>query len=142
MIASPLAALVTWLAGRPELHTLVEGRVYGAELPPGAAASMPRKAVLCRYAGMGTGPGARDYVRRGSARVDLWCYGETPYEAERVRLVAYAALKELERALVGTTLIFPVVKLAGPIPIRDPDTDWPIVVDTYQLATGEADQAA
>jgi len=65
------------------------------------------------------------------------CYGETPFEADQVRRVVHGALKAIKRVIQGGTLIHHVLPAGGPISLRDPDGDWPLEFQAWDVLTAE-----
>lgn len=96
---------------------------------------MPRYAVVLKEAGGGLiGQAYQDY---GDVRLDITCYGATPYQASRLSSAVYSALKHLEREVVSGVLLHwarPSSKSTG---ARDPDTDWPVSVSSWQVLSAE-----
>jgi hypothetical protein len=117
-----------------DVGQLVAGRVYGAELPGGDAGSMPRAAVVVGVAGTPSlRPGTRDYIGWSKRRVDIRCYGQSFQQAMRVAAAVDAHLKEWERRGINGVLVDSFTHTAGPIQFRDADTDWPLVVTTWNV---------
>ena len=101
---------------------------------------MPRKAVILRYAGRGNSPvGHNDYVRHNSIRLDVWHYGETFYQADRVKREVHQTMKTIGMPPVNqsSVRVHSASDVAGPISLQDPDTAWPIIVDTYSVFYSE-----
>ncbi|MCQ4575417.1 MAG: hypothetical protein NOU37_09265 [Candidatus Brocadiales bacterium] len=139
-IPEPLTALVSFLEADADVATLAGTRIYGYELPQSEAASgqMPRKAVVLNPAGGGgVGPGVSDYVEVQHLRVDVFCYGETPFEASKLRLAVHNAFKHLKRITQDNTLIHSATLSGGPIALRDQDTAWPISMESWLVLTSE-----
>ncbi len=141
-----IQALVAHLSLQPGVVDLVQDgqtmHVYGLELAGSVAPDMPRKALVLQMAG-GTGPiGARDFVPVQYMRVDAFCYGETGAEATRLQRVVHDALKGLSNAVAGDTLIRSVSIDSGPRYFKDPDTDWPTVIESFLVMASECELAA
>lgn len=136
-IPDPVAALVTLLRADAGVAALAPVRVFGARLPATEVASMPRKAVVIRRAGAGASAGNRSRIRVSKPRCDVFAYGETPYEASRLDLACYEALKQMEAQNIGTCRIWDAVLINGPIDLTEEDTTWPIVFRTYLVAAAE-----
>ncbi len=132
-----IGALVTFL-NTGDVNTLTGGRVYGGDLDEAEVPNMPRAALVVAYAGGGTlGVGANSYLRVGEIRVDLRCYGETPYEADRIHRAAHGLMKHMRRDVVSSVLLHHAVNSGGPLQLRDPKTDWPFVLRTYMVTAAE-----
>lgn len=140
MSATALEGLVAYLTADPtdELNTLIAGRVYGLELPQAQSASMPRNAVVLNLAG---GPGSRDYVRIGMFRVDVWNYGENPIAALKVQRASHdllKAIKHKEKIVSGSgVLLHNAIESSGPNYFKDPDTDWPVCIESWVVTASE-----
>jgi hypothetical protein len=134
-LADPIEALVTWLKADADTAALVGTRVFGGELPTAQNASMPRRCVVIQPAGGGImGNAYQDY---GDFRVDVDCYGETPYEAWRTYLAVAGALKHLNRELSEGVLLHWARASGKGVSGRDPDTDWPITFASFQVLAAE-----
>lgn len=131
-----IAGLRAFLLADPDVAALVSGRVFGGELAGAEAASMPRKAIVVARAG---GPGAigKGYQRYGDIGVELRCYGETPHSADQLWRRAYPALKQLARVIEDGCLIHWAKLGGGPMALRDPDTDWPFTLASFQVLVAE-----
>ncbi|MEK7765273.1 MAG: DUF3168 domain-containing protein [bacterium] len=137
MIADAMGALVALLKADAGLALLVAERVYAGELPRGEVDRMPRKAIVLQPSG-GLGPGA-DYLDVGPQRFDLFAYGETPFEADRVRRQAYEVLKRMRRQARANTLLYHVTPAGGLLSLRDPDTDWPVAFQSFSVLYAEVE---
>jgi hypothetical protein len=134
MIADSLSALVAYLSAQAEVSGLVAGRVYGAELPAVEVPSMPRHVILVRWAG---GSGTLVQARLHSGRVDVWSYGITPFEANRLWRSVYPALKSLDRRVYAQTLLHGLREAGGPMNVREPATEWPAVIQSWQILAAD-----
>lgn len=132
----PLSALITFLKADVDLAALVSTRVFGDELPAGQTTAMPRKCVVVEPSG-GTQSIGRAYQNYGDGRFDIKSYGETPFEAARVQLAVYGAMKALRRKTHSGVLLHWAIRSGGPLPLRDPDTDWPSRFESYQVLAAE-----
>lgn len=135
MISNTFVGLVNLLKADAEIVALVGTRVFGYRLPASEAGSLPRKTIVIRPAG---GPGARGFVKHRFIRVDVFCYGETEFEADELCREVHDTLKQLPRTKAASALINNVDNEAGPIYMVDPDTDWPVVWESWLVATAEA----
>lgn len=138
MIADPTKAVIDILKANANITTLVGTRVFGVELPQVEAKNMPRKAIVIQPSGGGTFPvGSNDFVEHSTLRFDAFCYGETSFEAERVRREVYDVLKQLKRTVINTVLIHWINPAGGLISLRDPDTDWSVMFQSFQIFFAE-----
>jgi hypothetical protein len=117
--------------------TLAESRVFVDEIPPGETASMSRKCIVIEPSGPSVLGGA--FQEYGDGRYDIRCYGETPYEAARLQAQVYQVMKHLQRETHAGVLIHWARRSGGPIPLRDPDTDWPFRFESYQVLIAEVE---
>lgn len=131
----PTKGLIEYLKSVTAVNDLISGRAFGDEVPKSETGSMPRKCIVVEPSGPGfLGTGYQDY---GDGRFDVRSYGETPYEAARVQLAVYGAMKELRRARAATVLLHWAKRVGGPMPLRDPDTKWPYRFESYQVLVAE-----
>lgn len=136
MSADVIAGLVQVLKDDPAVAALAGARVFGLELPPTEAKAMPRKAIVLRASG-GASLAAGATVEHDSQRVDLMAYGETPFEAARLRRTAADAFKGLQRQVSAGTLIHWVEPAGGFATERDPDAAWPLAFQSFQAFYAE-----
>lgn len=137
-----LVSVVTYLQADPALTALVGQRVFGQELDRDEAPSMPRKAVVVKTAGSALAWERDGYANLSGYRLDIWHYGETPYEAWRTRLASCQRMKDLERRVVAGVLLHGANRVGGPLPMRDPTTDWPLLIETWELLASDVAAAA
>lgn len=138
MIANPTKAVIDILKADSSITALVSTRVFGIELPQDEAKNMPRKAIVIQPSGGGTFPvGSNDFVEHSTLRFDAFCYGETPFEAEKVRREVYDVLKQLKRTVINTVLIHWINSAGGLISLRDPETHWPVMFQSHQMFFAE-----
>lgn len=140
-IPDPTAAVVAFLIADTGVASQVtdpatsEVRVYGAELEEDQVVNMPSKAIVVKpapSAGLRVG-----YMRIGTNSYDIWCFGASPFEAGEVRLAVYEALKFLNREVANDTLLHWAQETGGAMSFRDPDTDWPVQLQTFQVLAAE-----
>lgn len=112
-------------------------RVFGIEIPKSEVdlKLMPRKLLVVRQSGQGGGSGG--YTRIQKTMVDVLCYGETPYEAELLRLEVHRFLKDFRRRTSKGFLLHSFDSVNGPIPTREPTTEWPYVLETWRCMASE-----
>lgn len=134
MSENPITAIRTMLLADTDVAAEVGTRVFGQELPRGQTEAMPQKCLVVTSVG-GIDPAA--YIPVGHVRLDVRCYGKTPREADSVWVDVYDALKYLERAVHGTTLLHSAQMEGGPRSLRDPDAGWPFTLSTWVLRYGE-----
>lgn len=136
-IPDPLEAVVAFLAADVDTNALTSSRVYGVELPPSQVESMPRKSIVIRRSGGGPSVGDSSRIPWSLPRMDVFSYGETPYQASRVDLAAYRALKQMTPHKRGTCRLVDAQLSAGPIDLREQETPWPLVWRSYLVGAVE-----
>jgi hypothetical protein len=127
-------ALRTFLKADSAVATASSGRVYGQELPRTENPSMPRAAVVLKAAG---GMGGLAYLRLRNRRVDVDCYGATMREAEQLYVVVSDCLKQMRRNVTSSVLIHSADISSDGVSARDPETDWPMCVGSFQVLAAE-----
>lgn len=136
MIQDHIVAVTDILKADSGVASLVGSRVFGIELPKAETQHMPRKAIVVKQSG---GIGSRDYIRHSNPRIDVFCYGETPYEARKLRREVYDVLQQLKRTVINSTLVHWFNPSGGPLDLRDPETQWSLCFESYDCYM--ADQA-
>ena len=127
-IEDGIGALIAYLSAQSAISDAMSARVYGLEIPKADAPNMPRKAIVINNAGgLGEDSGL-DVFRH---RFDFKCYGETPFEAYEAWRILRAELRDLDRNVTGTTVLFNATHSAGPFSFRDQPTKWPVTLDTW-----------
>lgn len=136
MPADPIAAIVAFLKADDAVAALASSRVFGGELPTRETKNMPRAAVVVKPAGGGLlGMVDQDY---GDQRVDVDCYAQTAHDAWSLHLAVYAALKHMRRGVHAGTLLHWAKPSSRGTLARDPDTDWPDAISSWQVLAGES----
>lgn len=136
------AAIIAILKADTDTSALVGTRVYGDEVPASETANwtgpnQARKSVVVAPAG-GTPPTYTTATLPLEAqRLDVFCYGETLFQAERVRRAVYGALKAIERDKQGDVLVHWCRPAGGAAQGRDPDGDWPMKWNSWQVLADE-----
>lgn len=134
-LVSGVDATIAVLREHSRVGDLVGNRICGAKLSAAIVDQMPAAAIVVKRNGSPIGIGANDRIEWTRARVDVFCYGRTDYEAERVGLSAHHALRRFagSGAIGDGILVRSVTHSAGPIQIEDPDTGWPALIYTYEV---------
>lgn len=125
------AGLVAYLAAQATLAALVDGRIYGEQLPPDQTASMPRPAIVIKASGGVSTTGASK-LEHDTQRVDVFAFGRTPHEASGVLRQAAHELRHLERGVYGGVGIYWVNRAGGLLSTREPGTEWPRASQAFQ----------
>ena len=138
MIVDPIEGIIAALKADAGIVILVGTRVFGNELERAEASGQPRKSIAIQPSGGGVfSTGARDFIEHSDTRFDAFCYGETPYEAGRVRREVHDVLKQINRLIIGGILLHWVNPAGGFLATRDPDTQWPTAFESFQVFFSE-----
>jgi hypothetical protein len=134
-LVSGVDAMIGVLKQYSRVTNIVGDRVCGAKLSARVVGQMPTSAVVVKRNGITTGIGSADTIEYTRARIDVFSYGRTDAEAERVALSVHHAVKQFPGSrLVGDgILVRSVTHTAGPIQIEDPETGWPTIIYTYEV---------
>lgn len=135
-IPDPVEALLEVLKADETILSLVGARVFGGELPAEEVDRMPRRCIVLAPAGS-LGAFGRGFQRYGDQRFDVFCYGSAPREAHRVWIAVYQAFKHLRPTVKASCRIYWANAAGGPIPLRDPETEWPFTAGSFQVLVGE-----
>ncbi len=136
-ISDAKGALIAHLKTDTDLSALVGTRIFGDELPRDEAGSMPRKAVVLTASGGGIPPYAQATMRLEVQRFDIFCYGETLFQANAVRRAAHGALRAMQRITISSVLLHWARPAGGNITGRDSVTDWPVTWNSWQVMSDE-----
>lgn len=132
--ADPSKALAAYLK-TTEVSAVVAGRVYRPELPAAdiKGGHMPRACIVIRRAG-GYGLFGGGNVPLGDPTLDLFCYGETWLQADQVAAAVIPALRSLRGGTFENARLYWARIAGGPNPFADPETNWPCLVVSAQVA--------
>lgn len=133
MPAEPLAAVRALLLADTDVAALVAARVFVGELPKAEIEKMPRATIQLEPAG-GMGNANQLY---GDPRIDVYCWGASPRESWQVYRAVHAALKGLERKVFAETLLHWARESAMGALGRDPEKDWPVTLNSWQVRAAE-----
>lgn len=131
-----ISALLALLKANSDVNTTTAGRVWGGEVPAGQVDTMPRTSIVVQAAG-GLGVFGRSYQRYGDKRVDIICYADSPRAAYALWLQVRPVLKHMRRQVQAGTLLHWARQSGDATQARDPDTDWPAVLSTWQVLAAE-----
>ena len=137
--ALPAAEAVRpFLLADPDVHRYSEGRIYAHELPRGDTRLMPRACLVIQEApGRAQGPGARTWARLQTTTLDVIAYGADKQQAGRLAEAVSSLLPAISRKLLpGDQILHDLTATGGPLPSRDRETDWPMVVTSYTALIG------
>ncbi len=135
-MADIVTSIVDLLKADTGVAALCGTRVFGGELPPAEAKSMPRQAVVIQPSGgVPFQPGS--LLNAQAQRFDVIGYGATPLEAATVRYAARVALVSVMRRLVSGLLIHWVQSAGGYLAGRDRDGQWPFAFQSFQILFSE-----
>ena len=136
-ISDAKGALIAHLKTDSALSALVGTRIYGDELPRADTDNMPRKAVVLTPSGGGMPPYAQATMQLEVQRYDVFCYGETLFQANAVRRAIHGALRAMQTVTISSVLLHWARPDGGTITGRDPVTDWPVVWNSWQVMSDE-----
>lgn len=134
-IPDHINALADVLKADADVAALVGTRVYGGELPNADNVFMPRACVTLTPAG-----GVADrfgYVDLAEPRVDVRCFGSTPHQSYAVHRAVHGVLKNMRRNVQGDTMLHSARIEASASTLRDPDTEWPMTLSSWQVLASE-----
>ena len=138
----PLVAILTFLKADAGVAAIAATRVFGEEIPQDQVTTVATgetilQTVVVRRSGAEPSVGDASRVKFSRPRFDVFSYGETPHRAAALDLACYEALKQMEPTVQGTCRLHDAVLLSGPIAMREPDTQWPLVWRSYAVAVAE-----
>lgn len=136
MAADTLAAVIAFLLADAGVAAAVETRVHAPELTKATAALMPVNAILLHRSG-GFGPGSNSYLALGVQRLDIKCYGATPYQSGQVYAALRSALKNLHRAVAANTLLHTASEESGAMDMRELEVEWPLTFSVWSVLAGD-----
>lgn len=118
----------------PSTTVPAKDRIYRNRLPrsiiKAASTFHPPKMIVLRQAG---GFGKADELPTVDERIQVLCYGESDYEANRLRRAVYGLFYRLERKCYESVLIHHITPAGGPVPLVDPDIVWSAVSQSFNL---------
>lgn len=126
------AALVQLMKQNATITALLDDWVFGGELPPGATAQMPKRALVIALSG-GVSLTSGSNAEHDTQRVDVFGYGETPHEAARVIATAGLVMRRIERVVSEGVLIHWARQAGGFSAGRDGQTQWPRAFQSFQV---------
>lgn len=140
-MVDPILALRSFYLADPDVAAFVGTRVFGGDLPASEAQHMPRQALIIQDAGsLGVFGESNNF---GDLRIDLKCYGATPYQAWQVRqAVKQASKHRLLRVVSEGVLLHWARQAGGTGHLRDADTGWPFHVTSWQVLASEVEVPA
>ena len=136
-ISDAADALIAHLKTDSALSALVGARIYGDELPRDDTDNMPRKAVVLTPGGGGIPPYAQATMPLEAQRFDVFCYGETLFQANAVRRAVHGALRAMQRVTISSVLLHWARPAGGRITGLDSVTQWPVTWNSWQVMSDE-----
>lgn len=130
-MADIITAIVELLKADAGIATLCGGRVFGGELPPDEAQSMPRQAIVVQPSG-GVPFQPAAWLKAEAQRFDLVAYGATVFDAVTLRQAAALVLKLASRDTISGVLIHWFQPAGGYLTGRDRDGQWPYAFQSFQ----------
>ena len=116
-----ISALIVFLKENYKVKELAGEKIFGDELPSEEIENMPQKCVVIMESG---GIERRGYLPLSDPRIDIYCYGETYFEAGKLDRAIYEALKNMIRETTNNTLLHGATLSSGALSMRDKDTGW------------------
>lgn len=117
------------------------GGIFLLELDPAVDAYMPFECVVVDAGGGAPGFGAGS-LAVNEMRILISCYGRTIHLAYVLSMAVYQALKHLANVIERHTYVQWCRPLTGSNALRDPDTQWPYVVSSWQALASDLTIAA
>lgn len=130
--ADPFGALRTWYLADADIVALVGEDVFVASLEDDVLDRGPKRALVVTPSG-GTSMTGGSKAEFDTGRFDLIAYGATPQEADALIRVAAPRLYNIDRAVIGDTLIHWVNRAGGVGNARKSDTQWPQAFRSFQI---------
>jgi hypothetical protein len=135
MIADPVAALVSLLLADPKISAEVGNRAWGIEMPREEARNQPSKGLVVQPAGGTASVGG--YLAHTTMRLDVLAFGATPHEAYVLSCLVRGVLRGARRQVVtvegAPVLLHWLEEAGGQTSGRDPQTQWPVVTQAFQI---------
>jgi len=133
-----MTALHDWVVSLPSVSALVDTRVYVNRVPRGTIEAAdtfhPEKMLVLRQSG---GQGKADTLNRDLPAINILCYGESDFEADRVRRAVWSEFVHMDRVRQGDVMLYDINPTGGPIPLVDPDIVWPAVSQSFTLQAAD-----
>jgi hypothetical protein len=131
-----LGAIIARLRASSDITALTGMRISAAL---GTAWAMPTHAIVLAIAGGPPLPGA---TPRKRTRIDVRCYGSTPFEAMRlwrqfdaVWCPGQEHVVQFRQTIAGQVCgVGSVDPEGGPTALIEPDTEWPFVLSSYLVS--------
>lgn len=144
-ISDPLAAMCAYLGSVESIADLL-GRsssavgggpaIYRPDLPKTEDALMPQNCIVVRRVG-GLKMFGKSQMPVSDPNMDLLCYGGTRLDSENVATAVVVVLKQLVMQRWANVMLYSANIAAGPIPLPDTQTQWPLTVITAQVMHGD-----
>jgi hypothetical protein len=129
-----MKALRTLVLAETTITDLIDDRIYINKIPradiEAADTLEPPKILVLRMAGGGS---KADVMPTVDLTVDALCYGETDFEADKLRRAVTQRFTLLSRETHDDVLIHHINPTGGPISSVDPDLVWPAVAQSFTI---------
>jgi hypothetical protein len=135
-VVDPIVGLVALLKADSAVNALVDGRVFGGDLPRNQAftETMPVQSVVLRPAGGREDNGLVPVVHW---RIDAICYGPDSFECMELLRAVHDALKYSIRQTFATVFIHSATISSGPVYLVDQETRWPMAFESWVVSAAE-----
>lgn len=128
------AAVVEILRADPGVSAIAGARVFAPELPRDEVEQRRAAVIVAPSGGGSLGPGARSFVPWAVNRVDVTCYGKSPYEASQLYQATYDCLTGLRQEVAQDTIVKNVAVSGGPIYDRISENARPWVLGVFDVS--------
>jgi len=129
-----MAALRQLALADADISALVGTRVYVNRIPKEeiktADTFHPPKMLVLKMAG---GNGKADLLATDTSTIDTLCYGESDFEADKVRRAVWERFVGLTRETFSSVCIHHINPTGGAVSLVDPEIVWPAISQSYTL---------
>jgi hypothetical protein len=123
-----------FLLADADVVAMLEGGIYVGEIDGAEIDLMPRRTAIITQAG---GMDNNSFLQVGSPRMEIWCYGESYFDAAKLDRMICAAMAAMCRKKVNDVLLHTAARSGGPWSARDAETNWPVVHRSYTVTAAE-----
>ena len=126
--------VVTRAVGHVSLFGNTMPCIIGVEMHDDLADLMPRS---CIFVNEVAGVRRPRYAGLYTAKVDVRVYHRTMLEVRTLDRLVHGGLQSAPPAVTEGTMVYSITLTGGPTIGREPDTDWPNVLRTYDVLIRE-----
>ena len=132
-----MAAFQSYLQNTSEISSVVGTRIFVSEIPKSEIVNMPRACAVLGFGGGGLLTSGQSFVPVSDRRIDVRCYGRTPFEAWQVQAPIHNALKFMPRTTIGGAALLWASLDTAEQQLRDPDMEWPFIFSSWQVLVAD-----